>query len=129
MVSEDLRRENLVGKSIVELNQLCRDHTIKGVIGRPKGDMINYMVAFNENRPVEEVMAEQGQTPPPTSTPETGTSESGSPGGGWQNLDEVQTQTESESEQTQSEPAPEAQTQEESQEETPQEQPATATQT
>ena len=107
---EDLRRENLEGKTIVELNQLCRDHSVKGVIGRPKGDMINYMVAFNESRPVEEVMAEQGQTPqtPPAQSAET-SEPSGS--GGWQNLDEVQSEPEQETSEAQSEPVQEEETQ------------------
>jgi len=113
MASEDLRRENLEGKTIVELNQLCRDHSIKGVIGRPKGDMVNYMVAFNENRPVEQVMAEQGRqappVPPASETPQAG--ESG--GSGWQNLDEVQAESEQAAPQTQSEPTQEEASEEE----------------
>jgi len=104
MVSEELTRENLEGKTIVDLNQLCRDHEVKGVIGRPKGDMVNYMVAFNEGRPVEHVMAEQGQAPPETVQPPA---ESGTPGSepaagegteGWQDLSEVTEETETASE-------------------------------
>jgi len=104
MVSEELTRENLEGKTIVDLNQLCRDHEVKGVIGRPKGDMVNYMVAFNEGRPVEGVMAEQGQASPETVQPPA---ESGTPGSepaagegteGWQNLGEVTEEAASEPE-------------------------------
>ncbi|MHA1290079.1 MAG: hypothetical protein ACTSPB_22085 [Candidatus Thorarchaeota archaeon] len=56
--------------------------------------MVNYMVAFNEGRPVEEVMTEQGQVQPPTPPPDSGTpgSEPEAAGGspeGWQNLSEV----------------------------------------
>jgi len=113
MVSEDLRRENLEGKTIVDLNQLCRDHDVKGVIGRPKGDMVNYMVAFNEGRPVEVVMAEQGQAQPETVQPpaesETPGSEpaAGSGTEGWQDLSEVTEETTQEAEETPEAPTPE----------------------
>jgi len=120
MISEELKRENLEGKSIVQLNQLCRDHSVKGVIGRPKRDMIAYMVAFNEGRPVDEVIAEQPQTPPAAG--QTGEGESSS--GGWVDLSQIQAE-ESQPEASQPEASqPETQSEESTEENTPETQQA-----
>jgi len=83
-----LKRENLVGKSVTELNQLCREHSVKGVIGRPKKDMIEYMVAFNEGRKIE-APAAQVETPqaPAAPAPEGNPAEKKE---GWVSLDQVQ---------------------------------------
>jgi len=87
-----LKRENLVGKSVTELNQLCREHSVKGVIGRPKKDMIEYMVAFNEGRKIEEAPAAQPAAPAqPAAQVETpAASNPADKKEGWVSLDQVQ---------------------------------------